>query len=69
LAKPTAGASQDTAVPYGGGAGEKGGGGQVARSPGQSAAAFRKPGEKRPSEFITRNRENLYEVWLKKAEK
>jgi uncharacterized protein (TIGR03067 family) len=31
--------------------------------------AFRKPGEKRPSEFITRNREDLYEVWLKKAEK
>ncbi len=31
--------------------------------------AFRKPGEKRPSEFITRNTEDLHEVWLKKAEK
>ncbi len=31
--------------------------------------AFRKPGEKRPGEFITRNREDLHEVWLKKAEK
>ncbi len=31
--------------------------------------AFRKPGEKRPSEFITRNTDELHEVWLKKAEK
>ncbi len=31
--------------------------------------AFRLPGEKRPGEFITRNKDDLHEVWLKKAEK
>ncbi len=31
--------------------------------------AFRNPGEKRPSEFLTRNKEDLHEVWLKKAGK
>ncbi len=31
--------------------------------------AFRDPGEKRPSEFITRNRTDMHEVWFKKAPK
>jgi uncharacterized protein (TIGR03067 family) len=31
--------------------------------------AFRDPGEKRPSEFITRDRKDMHEVWFKKAPK
>jgi uncharacterized protein (TIGR03067 family) len=29
--------------------------------------AFRDPGEKRPTEFITRNRTDMHEVWFKQA--
>lgn len=31
--------------------------------------AFRDPGDKRPSEFITRNRTDMHEVWFKRVTK